>query len=352
MRLRRGAHQVLRLARPAKEMPVTSAGNSFVRLALRSAVLGLALAACCGAQAQQAWPNRPMRVLVPYPPGGSTDILSRLLGQKLAESLGQPVVIENRGGASGGVAAAYFVKSQPDNHFFMVASLPMMAINQYLYPALGYDPNADLIPIGLIAQTPNAIVTSPSLPVHTLKELAEYARANPHKLSYSSSSIGSAGHLLNELFKANTGIDLLHVPYKGNAPAMLALIAGDVQFTTDNLPQLLPQIRAGKLKPIAVTSARRWFQLPEVPTVSEAGFANMTTSAWFGLVAQSRTGPEVISRMNRELVAILHKPEFMAQLREYSFEAMPGTPEDMTAAARKERESWKKVVEISGAKAE
>jgi tripartite-type tricarboxylate transporter receptor subunit TctC len=331
---------------------VSRAKDSILRLALRGMVLGLALAACCGAQAQQGWPSRPIRILVPYPPGGSTDILSRLLGQKLAESLGQPVVIENRGGASGGVGAAYFVKSAPDNHFFMVASLPMMSINQYLYPALGYDPEADLKPIGLIAQTPNVLVTSPSLPVHTLKELAEYGRANPDKLSYSSSSIGSAGHLLNELFKANVGISLLHVPYKGNAPAMLALIAGDVQFTTDNLPQLLPQIRAGKLKPLAVTSAKRWFQLPEVPTVSEAGFANMTTSAWFGLVAQSKTAQDVVARMNRELVAILQKPEFTAQLREYSFEALPGTPEDMTAAARKERESWKKVVEISGAKAE
>jgi tripartite-type tricarboxylate transporter receptor subunit TctC len=312
----------------------------------------LALAACGNVQAQQTWPNRPIRLLVPYPPGGSTDILTRLLGQKLSESLGQPVIVENRGGASGGVGATYFVKSAPDNHFFLVASLPMLAINQYLYRELGYDPDADLKPIGLMGVTPNVIVTSTSLPVHTLKELAEYGRANPGKLSYSSSSVGSAGHLLNELFKSNVGIELLHVPYRGNAPAMMALIAGDVQFTTDNLPQLLPQIKAGKLRPLAVTSTKRWFQLPDVPTVAEAGFPNMTTAAWFGLVAQSKTQADVIARMNRELVAILEKPEFAARLREYSFDALPGTPEDMTAAARKERESWKKVVETSGAKAE
>ena len=331
---------------------MTAARVSVLRLALRWTVFALALVACCGVQAQQTWPNRPIRILVPYPPGGSTDILSRLLGQKLSESLGQAVVIENRGGASGGVGATYFVKSAPDNHFFMVASLPMMSINQYLYTELGYDPDADLKPIGLIAQTPNVIVTSPSLQVHTLKELAEYGKANPNKLAYSSSSVGSAGHLLNELFKAGVGINLLHVPYKGNAPAMLALIAGDVQFTTDNLPQLLPQIRAGKLQALAVTSPKRWFQLPEVPTVGEAGFPNMTTTAWFGLVAQSKTPQDVIARMNRELVAILQKPDFVARLREYSFEALPGTAEDMCAAARKERESWKKVVEISGARAE
>ena len=319
---------------------------------LRWIVFCAALFACGSLQAQQAWPNRPIRIVVPYPPGGSTDILTRLVGQKLSESLGQPVLIENRGGASGGVGAAYFVKSAPDNHFFLVASLPMLAINQYLYRELGYDPDADLKPVGLMGVTPNVIVSSPALPVQSLKELAEYGKANPGKLSYSSSSVGSAGHLLNELFKSNVGIDLLHVPYRGNAPAMLALIAGEVQFTTDNLPQLLPQIRAGKLRPLAVTSPKRWFQLPDVPTVTEAGFPNMTTAAWFGLVAQSKTQPEVIARMNRELVAILEKPDFVARLREYSFDALPGTPEDMTAAARKERESWKKVVETSGARAE
>ena len=321
-------------------------------LALKWTLLALALGACFGAQAQQAWPSRPVRILVPYPPGGSTDILTRLVGQKLSESLGQPVIIENRGGASGGVGATYFVKSAPDNHFFLVASLPMLAINQYLYRELGYDPDADLKPIGLMGVTPNVIVTSPALPVNTLKELAEYGKSHPGKLSYSSSSVGSAGHLLNELFKSSVGIDLLHVPYRGNSPAMLALIAGDVQFTTDNLPQLLPQIRAGKLRPLAVTSPKRWFQLPEVPTVAEAGFPNMTTAAWFGLVAQSKTQAEVIARMNRELVAVLEQPEFVARLREYSFDALPGTPEDMTAAARKERESWKRVVETSGAKAD
>jgi tripartite-type tricarboxylate transporter receptor subunit TctC len=304
------------------------------------------------ASAQSAWPNKPIRILVPYPPGGSTDILTRLLAQKLGESLGQTVIVENRGGASGGVAASYFVKAPMDDHYFMVASLPMMSINQYLYPKLGYDPDADLLPIGLMGQTPNVMVVSPNLSVKTMKELAEYGRANPGKLSYSSSSVGSAGHLLNELFKSNVGIDLLHVAYRGNSPAMQALLAGDVQFTTDNLPQLLPQIRAGKLRAISVTSPSRWFQLPDVPTVAEAGYANMTTSAWFGLVAQNKTAPEVIARMNQELVAILRKPDTVARLQEFSFEALPGTPADMLLAIRKERDSWKRVVEISGAKGE
>lgn len=314
-------------------------------------VLALALAACAGAQAQ-SWPSRAVRILVPYPAGGSTDILTRLFAQRLSESLSQPVVVENRGGASGGVAASYFAKAAPDDCYFMVVSLPMMSVNQYLYPKLGYDPDADFLPIGLIGQTPNVVVVAPSLPVRSLKELAEYGKANPGKLSYSSSSIGSAGHLLNELFKTNAGIELLHVPYRGNNPSMQALIAGDVQFTTDNLPQLLPQIRTGRLRALAVTSAARWFQLPEVPTVGESGYPAMTTSAWFGLVAQAKTRREVITRMNAELAAILKQPDFVAKLREVSFEALPGSPEDLIAASRKERENWKKIVEISGAKGE
>jgi tripartite-type tricarboxylate transporter receptor subunit TctC len=290
--------------------------------------------------------------LVPYPAGGSTDILARLLGQKLSEALAQPVIIENKGGASGGVAASYFVKSALDDHAFMVASLPMMSINQYLYKKMGYDPDADLAPIGLIAQTPNVMVVSPQMPVNSLKDLAARAKTLSAPLSYSSSSSGSAGHLLNELYKSNVGIELIHVPYRGNGPAMAALLAGDVQFTTDNLPQLLPQIRAGKLKPLAVTSAKRWFQLPDVPTVSESGFANMTTSAWFGLVAQSKVPADVVMRMNRELNAVLNSPDFMAKLRDVSFEAMPGTPADMKQASLRERDNWKKVIEQSGASAE
>ncbi len=321
----------------------------FMKKPLLAMVLALfALAAL----AQNNWPSRAVKILVPYPAGGSTDILARLLGHKLSETLNQSVVIENKGGASGGVAASAFTKAPLDDHSFMVASLPMMSINQFLYKKMGYDPDTDLLPIGLIAQTPNVIVTTPSLPVNTLKELAHFGKTQSVPLTYSSSSSGSAGHLLNELFKTNIGIELTHIPYKGNGPSMAALLGGEVQFTTDNLTQLLPQIKAGKLKPLAVTSTKRWFQLPEVPTVSESGFPNMSTSAWFGLVAQSKVSSEVVSRMNRDLNAILNNPEFIARLREVSFETLPGSPNDMKQAWLKERDIWKKVVEKSGASAE
>ncbi len=302
------------------------------------ALLTLGFFASLPVHAQAGWPERPIRILVPYPAGGSTDILARLVGQRLGEAIGQPAVIENRGGANGTIAASYFAKSAPDDHGFMVASLPMMAINQYLYARPGYDPDGDFVPIGLMGQTPDVMVVSPAMPVHNLRELTGYAKAHPGKLSYSSSGVGIAGHLLNELYKSTVGIELLHVPYRGNGPAMQALLSGDVQFTTDNLPQLLPFIRAGKLRAIAVSSAKRWFQLPEVPTFAEAGYANMTTSAWFGLVAQARTPKEVVMHMNQELNTILRRPDFAAKLAEFSFEPMPGSPEDMTTAAKKARD--------------
>ena len=328
----------------------------FVRpfLALKWIFIVLALSVSFCVQAQQNWPSRPIHLIVPYAAGGTTDVISRLLGTKLSESLGQPVIVDNRTGASGNIGGAFFATSPPDDHLFMVVTMPMMSVNQYLFRKTGFNPITDLKPIGLIGGTPNVIVASPAMKVHTLKELAEYGKAHPSKLSYSSSSIGSTGHLEIELFKADVGNAQLaeHVPYRGDAPAIMALVAGDVQFMNANVSLLLPQIRAGKLQPLAVTSAKRLPQLPEVPTVSEAGFPNMTLSGWWGLVAQSKTQPEVIARMNRELLAILKNPGFIAEMREYSIEVLPGTPEDMTVAASKERVRWKKIIDISGAKAE
>jgi len=311
-----------------------------------------ALGMSCAALAADSWPNRPIKLIVPYPPGGSTDILTRVLAQKLGESLTQPIVIENRGGANGIVAANFFAKSAPDDHLFMVASLPMMAINQYLYPNLSYDPIKDFSPVGLIAQTPNIFVVAPSLPVRSISGLIDYAKANPGKVSYSSSGLGSAGNILNEVLKAKTNFPALHIPYRGNGPAMQALLAGDVQFTTDNLPQLLPHIKTGTLRPLAVTSQSRTSHLPNIPTVAEIGFPYLTSSAWFGVVAQSSTSTSVIKRLNGEMDKVLRQPEFITKLDEISFEPMPGSSMDMLLAAKKARIFWKNAIEISGAKGE
>jgi len=317
-------------------------------------ILGIfvGLGISCATMAAELWPTRSIKLIVPYPAGGSTDILTRVLAQKLGESFKQPIVIENRGGANGIVAANFFAKSAPDDHLFMVASLPMLAINQYLYPNLSYNPVEDFTPVGLIAQTPNIFVVAPSLPVRSINGLIDYAKLNPGKVSYSSSGLGSAGNILNELLKAKTHFSALHVPYRGNGPAMQALLAGDVQFTTDNLPQLLPHIKSGALRPLAVTSQNRARELPNVPTVAEIGFPYLTSSAWFGIVAQSSMSPQIVKRLNAEMEKVLRQPEFIAKLDEISFEPMPGSSADMLEAAKKARIFWKNAIEISGAKGE
>ena len=323
--------------------------RTLTRLGASLALLGAAVSHA----SEPAWPQRPIRLLVPYAAGGSTDIATRLISQKLSQVLGQPVVVENRGGAAGSVGAAYFAKSAPDDHFFMMITPSQLSINPYLYKTdLGYDAEKDFVSIGLATQTPNAIVVAPSLPVKSLGELIDHARANPRKLAYSSAGIGSTGHLLNELIKTLTQIDILHVPYRGNGPAMQALVAGEVQFNTDNLPQLLPQIRAGKVRPIAVTSKERWFQLPDIPTVTEAGYPALTTSVWFGMVGQASLPKHVITRMNQALNAVLTDPEFAEKLKAASLEPWPSTPEEMSAHVKAEAQRWSKVIKESGATAQ
>jgi tripartite-type tricarboxylate transporter receptor subunit TctC len=316
-----------------------------------AATLAAGFAGTAGAQAN--WPTRPIKLMVPYAAGGSTDILSRLLAERLTEKLGQQVLVENRGGAGGSVGAVAFVKSAADDHSFMMVTQSQISINQFLFKnKLGYDPVGDLQPVGLVAQTTNAIVASSSLPVTTFKGLIDYAKANPGKVAYSSAGVGSTGHLLNELMKSSLGIDIVHVPYKGNGPAMQAVVAGEVQFNTDNMPQLLQQIKGGKVKPLAVTTEKRWFQLPDVPTVVELGYPKLVTVVWFGVVAQKSMPRETLLRMNKAVNEILAQPQFAALLRDNSLEATPGTPEQMTALAASERVRWKAVVEASGATTE
>ncbi|WP_424135775.1 Bug family tripartite tricarboxylate transporter substrate binding protein [Roseomonas chloroacetimidivorans] len=322
-------------------------------MTVMASALGAGATASAFAQPAGTWPNRPLRILVPYAAGGSTDILTRLLAQQLSEELRQSVVVENKGGAGGNLGVTSFVASSFDDHYFLMVSQSQISINQFLFKSsLGYDPVADLVPVGLVAQTANVIVVPPSLPVTTFKGLIDYCKARPGKVAYSSAGVGSTGHLLNELLKTTTGIDIVHVPYKGNGPAMQAVLAGDVQFNTDNMPQLLQQIKGERLRPLAVTSAQRWPQLPEVPTVAELGYPSLTTAVWFGLVAQSRMPRQTVDRMNAAINKVLTQPGFEAKLRENSLEATPGTPEKMAQQAESERRRWSAVVEASGATAE
>ncbi len=302
-----------------------------------------------GAQAQ-TWPNRPLHIRVGWAPGGATDILARVLAQKLQESYGVSVVVENRPGAAGGVDAAALAKSAFDDHTLMMVPPGVQSINQFLYKTLGYDPENDFVAVGLVAQIPNALAVHASTRLVSFKELIDYAKANPNKMNYASAGVGTTGHLLNELLKTRIGIQVTHVPYKGNGPALQALLAREVDFNTDGNPQLLQQIRAGKLRALAVSSDKRWVQLPDVPTFAELGYPELTMQVWYGLVAQAKMPREIIARVNKDVNAILAQPEMVKRLRELNLEALPGSPEDMAALVRRERARWKGVVEASGAR--
>jgi tripartite-type tricarboxylate transporter receptor subunit TctC len=332
--------------------PTPSRTRRHLVLGLASSTLGAA--ALSSARAADApWPTRPVKLLVPYAAGGSTDIFGRLLGAKLTQQLGQQVIVENKGGGAGTVGASAFCKSAPDDHSFMAVTPSQLSINQWLYKTkLGYDPVADLAPVSLATETTNAIVVPMSLPVKSFKDFIDYCKAHPGKVSYSSAGIGSTGHLLNELLKTTVGIDIVHIPYRGNGPAMQALLTGEVQMNTDNMPQLIAQIKSEKVRALAVTSKTRWFQLPEMPTVAELGYPALTTMVWFGVVAQASMHKPIIARMNREMGIALNDADFKARLRENGLQANPSTPEQMLALAAAERMRWKKVVEVSGATAE
>lgn len=298
----------------------------------------------------QNWPSRPLRIRVGFPPGGTTDILARVVGQKLQESLKVPVIVENKGGAVGSLDAAALAQSPLDDHTFMMVPPGVQSINQFLYKSIGYDPENDFVSVGLLAQIPNTLVVNTEVPAHTLNELISLAKAKPNALNYSSSGVGASGQLLTELLKTRTGIQMVHVPYRGNGPALQALLAGQVQVNTDNNPTLLGMIRANKVRALAVSTEKRWAQLPDVPTFAELGYPELTMAVWYGLIAQSMMPKEIVVHMNRELNAILNQPEMISRLSQMNLEPIPGTPEAMARFVRSERERWKKVIEVSGAR--
>ena len=320
------------------------------RLACGSLIsAGLALVAPM-AQAQSNWPTRAIKIVVPYAPGGSTDITARLVAKSLSQELGQTVLVENKGGAGGTPGTANFARSALDDHSFLMVTQSQLAINQFLFKdKLGYDPVADLQPVGLVAQTTNVMVVPNSLPVKTFAEFVAYAKAHPGKLSYSSAGVGSTGHLTNELLKTKLGLDIVHVPYRGNGPAMQAVLSGQVQLNIDNMPQLVAQVKAGRVRPLAVTTSKRWFQLPDVPTVDELGYPDLKTTVWFALMAHSGQSKESIAKMNTALNKVLRDPEFAARLKDQSLEPTPSTPQDVLTLAESDRRKWKTVVETSGA---
>ena len=308
----------------------------------------------CGADRPtlaQDYPNKPIRLIVPYPPGGFNDTLARTLGQKLTASWHQPVIVDNRPGGGSTIGTNIVAKASPDGYTLLIASFAF-AVNPSLYRSLPYDPDRDFAPIVLAATTPNLLVVNPQMPVHSVKDLIAFAKANPGKLNYASAGNGSSNHLSMELFKMLTGIDMIHVPYKGSAPAVNDLLGGQVNLMFDNAPNVLQQVKAGKLRALAVSSKQRSFIVKDLPSVAEAGVPGFDVSVWFGVMAPAGTPSSIIDRLNTEINAILHLAEIRQAFTNQGVEAAGSTPEQFASFLAAQKTKWSRVVKESGAKAE
>jgi tripartite-type tricarboxylate transporter receptor subunit TctC len=317
----------------------------------------LLCALCCAiappgaiAQSAGAYPSKPIRIVVPFPPGGATDILARAIGNELSKAFNQSVVIENKGGGGGNPGADLVAKSAPDGYTLVMATVGTHAINMSLYSKMPYDAVRDFEPVVLVAGVPNLLVVHPSVPAKSVRELTALAKAQPGKLNVASSGSGTSIHLAAELYKQMAGVDIVHVPYKGSAPAVADLLGGQVQMMFDNLPVSLPHVRAGKLRPLAVTSMTRSSALPEVPTMDEEGYKGFDATSWFGLLAPAGTPREIITRLNAASVKALASPEMRERLAAQGAEPVGNTPEQFAAFIKAEIEKWSKIVKASGAR--
>jgi tripartite-type tricarboxylate transporter receptor subunit TctC len=300
--------------------------------------------------AQPAWPERPIRLIVPFAPGGATDILSRLVADRIAQRLGQPVVIENRGGAGGNIGAEAAARAAPDGYTIVMGVVGTHAINPTLFPNVPFDPIRDFSPISLVATAMNVLVVNPDLPARSVQELIGLARARPGQLNFGSPGNGSTVQLAGELFKTMTGTDMVHTPYRGAAAAMTDLLAGRIQLMFDNLPSAVPHVRAGRLRALAVTGAARSTALPDVPTIAESGLPGYEATTWFALFGPAHLPPTIVARLNDAVHVAVGAPGMAARLAALGAEPAAGTPEALTELIRRDTEKWSRVIRISGAR--
>src|SRR5882672_5934994 len=310
-----------------------------------------ALAISASAQAQ-VYPAKPIRMIVAYPPGGGTDIVGRMVAQKLGETLGQSVVVENRGGASGNIGTELAARAAPDGYTILMGNVAPNAINISLFKDLPFDPVADFAPVSLVASTPNILVVHPSTPARTVKEVIALAKAKPGTLNFASAGMGSSSHLAGELFRILAGADIVHVPYKGAGPAMVDVLSGQVQLYFATMPAAMPHVKAGKLAPVAVTSARRSRALPDLPTVAESGVAGYEASTWYGLLAPARTPGVAVARLHQATVKILADPALREKLADQGFEPVGDSPEEFGAYMKSEIAKWGKAIRDAGIRPE
>jgi tripartite-type tricarboxylate transporter receptor subunit TctC len=332
---------------------MTTMGHTSRAAAILATTLTLACTpALVPSAGAQAYPSKPIRVLIPSPPGGGTDILGRLLQPGLQEMGGQPVVVENRGGASGRIAAAAVAKAAPDGYTLLFTYSGVLTTGLPLFGKLPYDPLSDFAPVAMMAQVPGVLVTHPSFPAKTVQELIKMARAKPGALTHGSSSIGTSSHLNMELFKQMAGIDMLLVSYPGDAPALVALLGGHVPFAFNHVVAALPHIQSGKLRAIAVATAQRVPSLPNVPTVAESGLAGYEGLLFYALMAPAKTPPAVISRLSDAVKQIKQTPAVRQQLSTLGAISFDMTPEEMSAFLKSELDKWTKVIRAGNIKSD
>jgi tripartite-type tricarboxylate transporter receptor subunit TctC len=312
----------------------------------------LLAAVSASTHAQSSYPAKAIRFVVPFPAGGPLDIVARAIGQELNRSWGQPVVIDNRPGAGGNIGADYVAKAAPDGYTLLMGAVSTHAINVTLYSKLPYDPIKDFAPITLVTSVPNVLVVHPSVPAKTVRELIAVAKARPGQLNFASGSTGSAGHLAGELFKTMAGVDMVHIPYKGAGPAVVDLLAGHVSLMFDNLASGLPNIKASRVRAIAVTTLRRSPFLPDLPTISESGLPGFDIGTWFGVFAPGGTPRDIVGKLNTEIVRILNTPSMKERLANLGAEPMGNKSEEFAAFIKSEIPKYAKVIKASGAKAD
>jgi tripartite-type tricarboxylate transporter receptor subunit TctC len=319
--------------------------NEETRLRTRRELLLAAGALCAsGLATAQSWPARPIRLVVPFTPGGSSDLLGRAIGQKLSESLGQPVVIDNVPGAGGSLGADRVAKAAPDGHTLLMGHIGTHAVNPLIVPNLSYDPVKHFAPVAWVANVPNVLVVHPSVPARNLKELVALARARPGQLNYGTGGNGSAAHLATEYLKLRTQTFIVHVPYRGAAPAITDLVAGQTQLIFTGAPALTPFVKSGQLRALAVSSSKRLEALPDVPTVAESGYPGFEADQWYGVLAPAGTPPDIVRKLNSHINQALATPELRQRLQSEGAVAMPATPEAFGSLIARELDRWRPVV--------
>ncbi|KQP41581.1 tripartite tricarboxylate transporter substrate binding protein [Pseudorhodoferax sp. Leaf274] len=328
---------------------MTQGHTSTRRLVIASMATAAAAALLPLGAAAQAYPNKPITMVVPFSAGGTTDILARIVGQALTAELGQSVVIDNRAGAGGNIGGQLAARAPADGYTLFMGTVGTHAINESLYKKMPFDPIKDFAPLSRVANVPNLLVAHPAQPFKTVPELIAYAKANPGKINFGSSGSGSSIHLSGELFKSMAKVDMVHIPYKGSAPAVNDLLGNQIAIMFDNMPSAIQHVRAGKLRAIAVTTAKRSPELPNVPTIAEAGVPGYEATSWFGLFAPAGTPAPIVAQLNKAIVKVLNTPDVKQKIAAQGGDVVAETPEQFAAFIKAETAKWGKVVQESGA---